>query len=81
MNVGSEELRWPTLIQEWFGVNDRVQRWIVLLMLPISLALISFRSLQAIISIYRGQRRSVIASHEAEELVAENKGVLANIKD
>lgn len=81
VNVGSEELRWPALIQEWFGVNDRVQRWIVLLMLPISLALISFRSLQAIIAIYRGQRRSVIASHEAEELVAENKGVLANIKD
>jgi C4-dicarboxylate transporter DctQ subunit len=81
INVGSEELRWPQFIQEWFGVKDRVQRWIVLLMLPISLALITFRSLQALLAIYKGQRRSVIASHEAEDLVAENKGVLASIKD
>lgn len=81
INVGSEELRWPDFIQEWFGVKDRVQRWIVLTVLPISLALISFRSLQAMIQIYRGQRRTVIASHEAENLVDEHRDALANLKD
>jgi C4-dicarboxylate transporter DctQ subunit len=81
INVGSEELRWPEFIQEWFGAKDRVQRWIVLIMLPISLALLSYRSLQAMVQIYQGTRKSVIASHEAEALVEENKGVLADLKD
>jgi len=81
INVGSEELRWPEFIQSWFSVQDRVQRWIVLIMLPIALALLSFRSLQAMIQIYLGTRKSVIAGHEAEALVEENKGVLAGLKD
>jgi C4-dicarboxylate transporter DctQ subunit len=62
--------------QETFGVKDRVQRWIVLIILPISLALLSFRSLQAMVEIYRGDREMVIAGHEAEELVNENKDAL-----
>ncbi|HEY5763745.1 MAG TPA: TRAP transporter small permease [Rhodocyclaceae bacterium] len=76
INIGSEELRWPEFIQEWFGVKDRVQRWLVLIILPISLALIAFRSLQAMIEIYRGDRTTLIAGHEAEDLVKENLGVL-----
>lgn len=53
-----------------------MQRWLVLIILPISLALLSFRSLQAMIQIYRGDREMVIAGHEAEELVNENKNIL-----
>jgi len=40
------------------------------------LALLSFRSIQAMIEIYRGDREMVIAGHEAEELVNENKDAL-----
>jgi len=76
INIGTEELRWPIWIQETFGVKDRVQRWLVLIILPISLALVSFRSLQAMFEIYRGDREMVIAGHEAEELVKENKDKL-----
>ncbi|MGB1849625.1 MAG: TRAP transporter small permease, partial [Litorivicinaceae bacterium] len=76
INIGTEELRWPVWVQETFGVKDRVQRWIVLIILPISLALLSFRSLQAMIEIYRGERDMVIAGHEAEDLVNENRDVL-----
>jgi C4-dicarboxylate transporter DctQ subunit len=76
INIGTEELRWPIWIQETFGVQDRVQRWLVLIILPISLALVSFRSLQAMFEIYRGDREMVIAGHEAEELVKENKDKL-----
>mgnify|MGYP000397197316 FL=1 len=75
-NIGTEELRWPIWIQETFGVKDRVQRWVVLIILPISLALLCYRSLQAMVQIYRGEREMVIAGHEAEELVSENKNVL-----
>jgi C4-dicarboxylate transporter DctQ subunit len=76
INIGTEELRWPVWIQETFGVQDRVQRWLVLIILPISLALVSFRSLQAMFEIYRGDREMVIAGHEAEELVKDNKDKL-----
>ena len=76
VNIGTEELRWPIWIQETFGVKDRVQRWVVLIISPISLALLCYRSLQAMVQIYRGEREMVIAGHEAEELVSENKNVL-----
>ena len=76
VNIGTEELRWPIWIQETFGVKDRVQRWVVLIILPISLALLCYRSLRAMVQIYRGEREMVIAGHEAEELVSENKNVL-----
>ena len=76
VNIGTEELRWPLWVQELFGVKDRVQRWFVLIILPISLALLSYRSLQAMIQIYLGKREMVIAGHEAEELVKDNKNIL-----
>ena len=76
VNIGTEELRWPIWIQEAFGVKDRVQRWVVLIILPISLALLCYRSLQAMVQIYREEREMVIAGHEAEELVSENKNIL-----
>ncbi len=46
------------------------------LILPVGLGLLAFRSLQAMIQIIRGERELIIAGHEAEELVAENKDVL-----
>ena len=75
--LGLDELRYPELIQETFGTQERVQRWIAYLILPIGLGLFALRSVQAIVAIARGQRELVIAGHEAEDLVEENKGVLA----
>lgn len=74
--TGLDDLRYPVFMQETFGLQERVQRWIAYLMLPIGLSLLAFRSVQAIIAIVRGERELVIAGHEAEDLVAENKDVL-----
>ncbi|GAB5506605.1 MAG: TRAP transporter small permease [Rhizobiaceae bacterium] len=74
--TGLDDLRWPELLQSTFGLQDRVQRWIAYLMLPIGLSLLAFRSLQAIGQIWSGERELVIAGHEAEELVAEHKDEL-----
>ncbi len=76
INIGVEEMRWPQFIQDWFGVRERVQRWLVLIMLPISLALLSFRSIQAFFDILTNKRHMLISGHEAQDLVEENKGVL-----
>ncbi|MXN65240.1 TRAP transporter small permease subunit [Stappia sp. GBMRC 2046] len=73
---GLDDLRYPELIQEIFGTQDRVQRWIAYIMLPIGLALFGFRCLQAMIAIIKGERETMIAAHEAEELVAEHKDEL-----
>ncbi|WP_292059921.1 MULTISPECIES: TRAP transporter small permease [unclassified Martelella] len=74
--IGLDDLRYPLFIQEWFGVQDRVQRWLAYIILPVGLALLAYRSVEAFIQIWTGQRELVIAGHEAEELVAENKDVL-----
>ena len=74
--TGLDDLRWPELIQSMFGTQERVQRWIAYLMLPIGLSLLAFRSLQGLVQIVRGERELLIAGHEAEDLVAENKDVL-----
>ena len=76
INIGVEEMRWPEFVQEWFGVKDRVQRWLVLVILPISLALLAFRSIQAFFGILSGSRHRMIAGHEAEDLVDEHKDSL-----
>lgn len=76
INIGVEEMRWPDFIMEWFGVKERVQRWLVLIVLPISLALLVFRSLQAFIDIWTDKRHMLISGHEAQDLVDENKNVL-----
>jgi C4-dicarboxylate transporter DctQ subunit len=74
--TGMDDLRWPELLRSIFGLQERVQRWIGYLVLPIGLSLLAYRALQAIVAIWNGERELVIASHEAEELVAENRGVL-----
>ncbi|MTH98864.1 TRAP transporter small permease [Roseibium sp. RKSG952] len=74
--IGMEDLKWPGFIQEWFGVRERVPRWIPYIILPIGLLLLAFRAVQAFVLIATGKKEAIIAAHEAEELVAENKDVL-----
>jgi C4-dicarboxylate transporter, DctQ subunit len=76
IGLGLDDLRYPVFIQEAFGMQERVQRWIAYLILPIGLALLAFRALQGLVMIWNGERELIIAGHEAEELVAENKDLL-----
>ncbi|WDR06995.1 TRAP transporter small permease [Devosia rhodophyticola] len=76
VGIGLDDLRYPDWAQNSFGLQERVQRWIAYLILPIGLALFMYRSLQAAINIARGNRQYIIASHEAEDLVAENKNAV-----
>ncbi|MCX2724705.1 TRAP transporter small permease [Roseibium salinum] len=76
IGIGLDDLRYPDPIIEAFGTQERVQRWIAYLILPVGLALLLFRCIQAAWQIITGQREMMIAAHEAEDLVAENKDVL-----
>ena len=76
LGIGLDDLRYPEWVQQSFGIQERVQRWVAYLILPVGLALFGFRALQAMIQIWRGERELIIAGHEAEDLVAENKDVL-----
>nr|WP_257098715.1 TRAP transporter small permease [Pseudovibrio flavus] len=74
--IGMEDLKYPAWVQEMFGVKERVPRWIPYSILPIGLALLAFRSLQGCWLILTGKKESLIAAHEAEELVEENRDAL-----
>jgi C4-dicarboxylate transporter, DctQ subunit len=76
--LGLEDIRYPEWFQDAFGTKERVQRWIAYLILPVGLALLALRCGLGVIDIVKGKRETIIASHEAEELVAENRGVLAD---
>ncbi len=76
LGIGLDDLRYPEWMQQSFGLQERVQRWIAYLILPIGLGLFGFRALQAMGAIWRGEKQLIIAGHEAEELVAENKDIL-----
>ena len=76
IHAGLDEMKWPQFMVEAFGLRERLPRWSAYIMLPAGLALFAFRSLQALVQIVRGEREMMIASHEAEDLVAENKDVL-----
>ncbi|MGB2064710.1 TRAP transporter small permease [Marinomonas gallaica] len=76
IGLGQEELRYPAFMVEAFDIQPRVHRWLVLVILPISLALLAYRSLQAFIAIATGKRDMLISGHEAQDLVEENKGAL-----
>lgn len=76
IGIGLDDLRYPEYIQEAFGTKERVQRWIAYLILPVGLALFGFRCLQAMVAIVQGKQETMIAAHEAEELVAEHKDEL-----
>ncbi|MCF3932192.1 TRAP transporter small permease [Acuticoccus sp. M5D2P5] len=75
VGTGLDDLIYPGFMQEWAG-QVRVHRWVAYLILPVGLGLFTMRAFQALIDIARGQRDLIIASHEAEDLVAENKDVL-----
>lgn len=76
IGIGLDDLHYPDWMQHAFGLQDRVHRWIAYLILPVGLGLFGLRCLQAAIAILRGDRQAMIASHEAEELVAEHKDAL-----
>lgn len=77
VGIGLDELSYPDWMAEAFGLrSNRVHRWIAYIMLPIGLGLFTYRSLQALVQIATGKRELIIASHEAEDLVAENKDAL-----
>ena len=76
IGIGLDDLRYPEWAQESFGIQERVHRWIAYLILPVGLFLFGFRCLEACVQIIRGDRELIIAGHEAEELVAENKDAL-----
>jgi len=76
IGIGLDDLRYPEWAQETFGLQERVQRWIAYLILPIGLGLFAYRCIEATYDILRGKRQLIIASHEAEELVAENQHLL-----
>lgn len=77
VGIGLDDLRYPEWAQHLFGTRERVQRWIAYLILPVGLALLAFRALQATLQIWRDEREMIIAAHEAEELVEETRGAAA----
>ncbi len=74
--AGLDEMKWPQLMVDLFGFKERLPRWSAYLVLPAGLALFAYRSAQALVQIARGERDLMIASHEAEDLVAEHKDAL-----
>ncbi len=74
--IGMEDLKFPVWYQEMFDTQERVPRWWGYVIMPIGLGLLAFRSLQMCWLILTGQRDTMIAAHEAEDLVEENKDVL-----
>ncbi|MEJ2471398.1 MAG: TRAP transporter small permease [Desulfuromonadales bacterium] len=76
VNIGAEELRYPEYFQNTFGLQPRVHRWLLLLVLPAGLAMLVYRSLQAFWDILTNKRAMLISGHEAEDLVAEHKDAL-----
>lgn len=61
-------------LSNWFNEGERyekIPRFIPYAVLPISLTLLTYRFLQAGWWIFKGEQDSVIASHEAEELLEE----------
>jgi C4-dicarboxylate transporter DctQ subunit len=50
---------------------EKLPKVVPYLVLPISMALLTFRFAQAAVRIWRGEQESLIVSHEAEDEVAE----------
>lgn len=73
--IGLDDLLYPDFMREFAG-QDRVHRWVAYLILPIGLGLFAMRALQMLFEILQGKRELIIASHEAEDLVNENRNVL-----
>ena len=76
--TGLDDLKYPLWMQEVFGLQDRVHRYLAYVMLPAGLALLALRALEGLVAIARGKREMLIASHEAEDLVAEARNTAAD---
>jgi C4-dicarboxylate transporter, DctQ subunit len=76
IGIGMEDVVLPSFLPEFMHGGERLPRWVAYLILPVGLLLFVFRSVQAFIAILKGEREMIIASHEAEELVAENKNAI-----
>ncbi len=77
IGIGMEDIRYPVWAQELFGLQERMHRFVVYLILPLGLSLFTYRCIQAVIEIVRGKRELIIASHEAEEMVEDNKNIIS----
>ncbi len=75
LNIGMESIALPEFI---FGEDQRLPRWVAYLMLPVGLALFVLRCVQAFFEILFNKREMIIASHEAEELLEQNKNVVGD---
>jgi C4-dicarboxylate transporter DctQ subunit len=75
LGIGLDDLRFPVWMQEIFGLQERLHRWIAYLILPIGLTLLALRSIQALVAIIRGKREMIISAHEGEELVRGNSDI------
>ncbi len=71
--IGLDDIRNPDWARELFGLKERVPRWVAYTVLPVGLALLAYRCLEAVIGIIRGSREMMIVGHEAEELMAEKQ--------
>lgn len=75
--IDTEDLYVPRVILEALGGPDYehepvgIDRWVPYLALPLGMALLLFRFVQAAVLIATGKQANLIASHEAEEAVAE----------
>ncbi|MEM7694933.1 MAG: TRAP transporter small permease [Pseudomonadota bacterium] len=75
VGIGLDDLMYPGFLVEFAG-QERVHRWVAYIILPVGLGLLAMRCIQALVDIVRGKRELIIASHEAEDLVEENRNVL-----
>ncbi len=62
IGLKTEDLHWP--------------RWAVYSILPISMVLFGYRCIEAAYNIVAGNREAIAASHEAEDMVRDNIGVV-----
>jgi C4-dicarboxylate transporter DctQ subunit len=54
-----------------------IDRWVPYAALPLGMALLLFRFIEALVMIATGRRETLIASHEAEDAVAEARAAAA----
>ena len=76
IGIGMEGIVIPDFLPEFMHAGERLPRWLAYLVLPLGLVLFVLRSIQAFIDIWRGQRKMIIASHEAQQRITENNHIL-----
>jgi C4-dicarboxylate transporter DctQ subunit len=82
--IDTEDLYVPRVIVEAiYGGPDYkhepvgIDRWVPYAALPLGMALLLFRFIEALVMIATGRRETLIASHEAEDAVAEARAAAA----